>query len=170
MSGDDLYDEEIRQLHYQQALNNFPNNHILLDTYKLEKEGIDEIINLALNYPTGASRWIAYEVLKKQAALLVGVEATRPELASQYHYITLTDFIDYLLPVTTDEQDTPQHLRYINQEELLSWQQQAQRAFDQQRKQRNILSDNEYSGKYLLQEQMTERDEDEGEDEEEEQN
>lgn len=149
-------DNADRHLQHQQALDRFPDNHLLMETYHYEKEGIDEIIDQALNYPAGANRWIAYEVLKKQAALLAGIDAAHSELMAEQHYRVLTDFIEYLLPESIDELDTPVNKRYVDQAELVVWYQKAQQIFESHKAQRPVLPDNTKSDKYLLLEQMIE--------------
>jgi hypothetical protein len=158
MTHNSYQDDEnaARQLQHQQALNRFPDNHLLMEAYSYEKEAIDKIIDQALTYPSGANRWIAYEVLKKQAALLSGRDATHSELKTEQHYRVLTDFIEYLLPESVDELDTPLKNRYVDQAALIAWHQRAQQILEQHKTQRPILPGNTKSDKYLLLEQMIE--------------
>jgi hypothetical protein len=130
---------EDREVKKQQANERVQTNHILLEMYQHEKSSIDDIIDQALNYPVGANRWRAYEALKKQAALIVKRFIAYSCASPLDCYRTLTDFIDYLLPESLDEDYTPQARRYIDQNALLFWEAHANQSLESQRV-KNILA------------------------------
>lgn len=97
------------------------NDLALLEVYKTEKQNMDLIIDQALNYPSGANRWTAYEALKRQANLIVGWDAAPSPIATAQHYELLTEFIDYLLPQPISEDETPRDSLYIDEDTLIAW-------------------------------------------------
>ena len=130
---------EEQEVKKQQATERVQKNHILLQIYEREKTSIDDIIDQALNYPPDANRWLAYETLKKQAALIIK-RYTAYTCASPFDcYCTITDFIDYLLPQAFDEDTLPQFLRYIDQDALLHWEAHALQSLESERV-KNILA------------------------------
>jgi hypothetical protein len=112
----------------------------LLDTYKVEKQHVDAIIDQALNYPSGANRWPALEALKRQAMLIVGWDASLPELTSSAHYEQMIRFIDHLLPQTINEDETPQSTLYIDEHRLEAWCQHADHVLTMMQEQRLLVS------------------------------
>jgi hypothetical protein len=130
---------EEQEVKKQQAVERVQKNHILLEMYEQEKSSIDNIIAQALNYPPGANRWLAYEALKKQAALIVKRYASYSCASPFDCYCTITDFIDYLLPPTADESDILGPTCYIDQDSLLYWATQAQKSLESEQV-KNILA------------------------------
>lgn len=110
----------------------------LQDISVANQENFALIIDQALNFPSGASRWIAYEALKRQGKLLAGWNSGSDHLTTIHHYDAMIDFIDFLLPQTANEDEVPQSQRYINPDELSAWEQRAQQILLKQRKQRGL--------------------------------
>lgn len=122
-----------------EAMERVQNNYALLEAYKLEKQGIDAIVDQALNYPASGNRWPAYEALKRQANLIVGWDAASPELTgSQYHEV-MVDFIDYLLPQSISEDETSRHDLYIDENALGKWYTRAEQVLATLQEQRALL-------------------------------
>jgi hypothetical protein len=116
----------------EQAIAKIESHHALLEIYKQEKNHVDLIIDQALNYPSGGNHWKAYEALKKQASLLTGWHAARPELAESAYYNAMVDFIDYLLPEVQSEDEAqqeqleypglyPELSRYVDADGINTW-------------------------------------------------
>jgi len=61
------------------------------------------IIESALAHPVGVERWFRYELLKLEASKIVGWDATLNVLRTTSHYEAMIDFIDRLLPQSTEE-------------------------------------------------------------------
>lgn len=85
----------------QRALEQIQRSNLLTQTYTLEKQRLEQIVELALMVENPANRWQEYERLKAMASDIVGFEAQRSELATCGHYEVMMDFIDWLLPDET---------------------------------------------------------------------
>lgn len=109
------------KLNRDQAMTRVQGNAALLEVYGVEKQNIDAIIDQALNYPSGANRWPAYEALKRQAKLLVGWDAPLSSISTSQHYEQLAEFIDYLLPQPINEDETPRSTLYLDEETVSAW-------------------------------------------------
>ncbi len=89
----------------EQALRRIRTTHALSQIQKLEPGALEHVVELALMAEDHANHWRAYEQLKKQVATFVGREAPKKELQTSEHYLTMLDFIDWLLPVTQEEME-----------------------------------------------------------------
>jgi len=81
----------------QRALQKIQRSNLLTQTYALEKQRLEQIVDLALMVENPASRWHEYERLKAMASNIVGFDAQCSELATCGHYEVMMDFIDWLL-------------------------------------------------------------------------
>lgn len=82
----------------QQAMQHIQENRRLAEVYELERERLEQIVDLALMVENPASHWREYERLKRMASRFVGFDANHPELKTTAHYEVLLAFIDWLLP------------------------------------------------------------------------
>jgi hypothetical protein len=82
----------------QQAITHIQENRLLAQVYQLEKERLEQIVDLALMVEDPASHWREYERLKRMASRFVGWDANHPELKTTTHYEVMVNFIDWLLP------------------------------------------------------------------------
>lgn len=128
-----------KELRKQQALAFVGRNNLLLEAHRVDQDGVNLLIDQALNYPAGANRWKAYSVLKKQASLVTGWHATHQLLTSSAHYEVLIDFIDYLLPHVVDTDEIEPSQLYIDDDELDTWFQRAEQVLEERKENRENL-------------------------------
>lgn len=81
-----------------QALERVQRNNLLVQVHTLEKQRLEQVVDLALMVEDPANRWHEYERLKKMASRFVGFDAQNRELATNQHYEVMIDFIDWMLP------------------------------------------------------------------------
>lgn len=82
----------------EQALERVQENRRLVQVYRLEKERLEQVIDLALMVEDPANHWREYERLKEMASRFVGFQARHDDLATCQHYEVMLAFIDWLLP------------------------------------------------------------------------
>lgn len=82
----------------QQAIAHIQENWLLAQVYELEKERLEQIVDLALMVESPDSHWQEYERLKEMASRFVGFDANHPKLKTTAHYEVMVNFIDWLLP------------------------------------------------------------------------
>lgn len=121
---------ETKEIRQQQALARVDRNELLLETYQLEKESIDLLIDQALDFPVSANRWQAYSALKKQVSFITGWYAALRSLMPSIYYEVLIDFVDYLLPQPINEDEIPSESLYIDDIELDAWFKRAEQALE----------------------------------------
>lgn len=93
------------ELKKQQAVAQVHRSAALVETYQLEQQAVEAIIDQALAYPSDENRWHAYEDLKAQASQIVGWDAQHESLSTTTHYEVMVAFIDWLLPSGEPEDD-----------------------------------------------------------------
>jgi hypothetical protein len=121
---------ETKEARKQQALARVDHNELLLETYQLEKESIDLLIDQALDFPASANRWQAYSALKKQVSLITGWHAAHRSLMPSIYYEVLINFVDYLLPQSINEDEIPTASLYIDNHEVDAWFQRAEQVLE----------------------------------------
>jgi len=84
------------------ALGQVHRSRLLTQIYELERQPLEQIIDLALMVENPANHWREYERLKEMASSFVGFCAQNSELATNWHYEVMLDFIDWLLPEVAD--------------------------------------------------------------------